>query len=77
MDLVAAFIGRHLSPASWVSHTATIPQALAPMVLTPTDEQTFFVDGHLTVFGRLDGSADCGVDVAWTTPAGSGELSMP
>lgn len=77
MDVVAAFIGRYLPPESWVGHTATIPRALAPVVLTPTDEQAFFVGGHLTGFGRLAESAGCSVDLAWTTPTGSGELTLP
>jgi pimeloyl-ACP methyl ester carboxylesterase len=77
MDLVAAFIGRYLPPESWVGYTSTIPRALAPVVLTPTDEQAFFVGGHLTGFGRLEGSAGCSVELGWTTPTGDGALGLP
>lgn len=77
MDLVAAFFGRYLPPEAWDGHTSTIPTSLAPLVLTPTEEQEFFVSGHLTGFQTLTHSEGCSVELAWTVPTGSGETSLP
>ena len=77
MDLVAVFFGRYLPPEAWVSHTDMIPPSLAPVPLTLTPEQEFFVGGHLTCFPALVSAEGCSVDLAWTTPDGSGTIIMP
>jgi hypothetical protein len=61
-DLVALFFGKYLPPDLATDLIVSIPNSLAPPVLSLTPEQQFFAGGHLSGFAMVDGRAECAVE---------------